>query len=255
MSKPSVSILIPTYARTALLAESLYSALSQNYDGDIEIIVVNACPLQTLSCDGVQIFNAPHLANAPLGEIRDTLLRMASGDVCCLWDDDDIYLPDHVGALVAKLREGEPATRCRRMLTWNGTNFRERGGSTNAGHTALFRRTAYGVWPISFELSADTGRADQEFWTRANSGGWFSGRHHHETDGIYTVVVRMETDRLRGSLVETGSVTAGHLREMWDARIVNGEEPRGNVALVPSWSRNWTVAVTEFLDSGKVAFT
>jgi hypothetical protein len=163
-----------------------------------------------------------------------------------MWDDDDVYLASHVSSLVAKLRDGEPAARLQGMLTWDGVKMGERGGSTNAAHTALFRRAAYGTWPIAFDRNADSGCADNEFWQRAMNGGWFVGRHHHEPDGILSCILRMDPGRDRASDSERGLCTSQHVRDLWCARVYNGEEPKGAVEIVPAWSRNWQIVADEY---------
>lgn len=240
---PGVSILIATYARTHLLRESIYSALHQLYAGPLEVIVLNACPLQTLVCPGVRVINAPEMADTPLGAVRDRLIKSATQPLCCLWDDDDLYLPNHVASVVAKLRDGEPAARMTSMATWDGAQFRSRGGSTNAAHTVVFRRAAYGVWPVAFDPQADADCADMQFWARAHKSGWFQGRHHHGQDGVITTILRMESDRVRASQTEIGCLKPETLRALWRARVQNGEEPAGSVTITPAWSRDWTAAV------------
>lgn len=241
--KPAVSILMATYARTLLLREAIFSALHQQYDGALEIVVLNACPSQTLTCPGVRVINDPTLANSAIGAVRDKLIRSASHPLVCMWDDDDIYLPHHVASVVAKLKDNEPAARMTSMAVFDGTTFTARGGSTNAAHTAVFRRAAYGVWPIVFDDLADSNRADNEFWARAMRGGWFVGRHHHGQDGIITSVIRLESDRVRASQAEIGRMPSETIRALWRARVLNGEEPAGAVTITPAWSRNWTTDV------------
>lgn len=240
---PGVSILIATYARTHLLRESIFSALRQQYDGPLEVVVLNTCPLQTITCPGVRVINVPEWSDMPLGAVRDRLIQSATHPLCCLWDDDDIYLPHHVATLVAKLRATEPAARLTSMATWNGSTFTARGGSTNAGHTILFRRAAYGVWPVAYDLHADAGCADMEFWARTMRSGWFVGRHHHGQDGVITTILRMESDRVRASQTEIGCLKPETLRALWRARVQNGEEPAGAVTITPAWSRDWVGSV------------
>lgn len=239
MASPGVSIVMATYARTALLRESLYSALHQQYDGPIEIVVLNACALQTLSCtEPVRIINAPEMADSPLGAVRDRVIRAASYPLTCLWDDDDIYLSDHIASLVAKLRDGEPAARLTTMATFDGVTFKSRSASTNACHTTMFRSSAYGTWPAAYDTNVDSGQ-DAEFWMRVHRSGWFVGRHHHEKDGHITAIIRTDAQRVRASQAEIGNLTPQQIRELWKARVINGEEPAGNVVITPAWSRNW----------------
>jgi glycosyltransferase involved in cell wall biosynthesis len=97
---PSVSILIPTYARTKWLEEALYCALHQDYGGHIEVIVANDCVRQELICDYpyVRVINSS--LNATLGSKRNRLIAAASGQYFVWLDDDDLALPWYVHRLV-----------------------------------------------------------------------------------------------------------------------------------------------------------
>lgn len=101
-----VSCLCPTYARVPtaqrLLEEAIESFLKQDHD-DKELLVLNDHPRQHLSCNAPNV----HTINVSrrfrsLGEKYNALVGMASGDLICPWEDDDISLPWRI-SMSAKL--------------------------------------------------------------------------------------------------------------------------------------------------------
>ncbi len=96
-SHPAVSCICPTYARPELLEEALYSFLQQEYRGPKELIVLNDYAEQTLIFDHpeVRVINLPSRFRT-VGEKRNAAVALASHDLLFVWDDDDIYLPDHL---------------------------------------------------------------------------------------------------------------------------------------------------------------
>jgi glycosyltransferase involved in cell wall biosynthesis len=108
MQYPNVSCLCPTFGRPPdylhLLQEAVESFKRQDYKGQMELIVLNDCPSQTLTCDveGVKIVNLRERLNS-LGDKYNLMLRLAVGDVCLPWDDDDISLPGRVSQAVERL--------------------------------------------------------------------------------------------------------------------------------------------------------
>ena len=93
---PSMTVLIPTYARTALLAEALESVRRQKYDGTLKAIVLNDCSRQTLHCDLPWV----HVENytdrfTSIARKRNCMLMLAHTEFITWLDDDDIILPNH----------------------------------------------------------------------------------------------------------------------------------------------------------------
>jgi glycosyltransferase involved in cell wall biosynthesis len=95
MEKPFVSILIPTYNREKLIAESIHSALSQNY-GDFEVVVVDNAStdgtweqIQRIASADSRLRAFRNEAN--VGPVRNWIecARHARGTLCkILWSDD-----------------------------------------------------------------------------------------------------------------------------------------------------------------------
>ncbi len=100
---PSVSVLVPTYNRPARLRECL-SAIARQTFRDIETIVVNDGGVPVESVIGEFADLAPQLVNqtAQRGHVaaRNRGIGIARGRYIALCDDDDVWLPDHLGDLV-----------------------------------------------------------------------------------------------------------------------------------------------------------
>ena len=108
MNSTTISILLPTHNRAALLPEALRSALAQTYT-DIEILVL----------DNASTDNTPDVVAAFQSDPRVRSLRhphdlgitgnwqagieAAAGDFFCLLHDDDTLEPEFVAALAAPL--------------------------------------------------------------------------------------------------------------------------------------------------------
>jgi glycosyltransferase involved in cell wall biosynthesis len=105
--KPLVSCLMPTYNRAPhhlhLVEEAVESFLRQDYPNK-ELVILNDTPGQRLVChaDGVRVVNVDKRI-ASLGEKRNKLCRLASGDLFAPWDDDDISLPHRLSQAVERL--------------------------------------------------------------------------------------------------------------------------------------------------------
>jgi glycosyltransferase involved in cell wall biosynthesis len=220
---PSVSILIPTYARVRWLEEALFCAVHQDYGGDIEVVVESDCPRQRLTCDhpAVTVVNSP--VHATLGAKRNAMIDAVRTDYFVWLDDDDLALPWYVDRLVRPLGEEGAAA----VLSTTGYMLRD-------GAWELFGRAN--------ELLCDRGRArevggypddldcgeDQVFRQRlqASSGvvsldalpagyvyRWGQGTFHISGIGV---------DR-----------NGNDFRQDADGRLDRGEEPSGTIVLQP----------------------
>lgn len=102
-----------TYKRPAELATVVECFLRQDYPDHMrELIVLDDAGQYALTAlDGlphVKLVVARHRFRT-LGEKRNASAALASPDVegYCVWDDDDIYLPWHMKAAAAALREAD----------------------------------------------------------------------------------------------------------------------------------------------------
>jgi glycosyltransferase involved in cell wall biosynthesis len=110
-SQPLVSCICPTYGRPPdyqhLVEEAIESFLRQTYPNK-ELIVLNDCPGQELSCDspGVRVVNVPERFPT-LGEKYNAAIAMARGDLIAPWEDDDISLPWRLSLSVERLGDAD----------------------------------------------------------------------------------------------------------------------------------------------------
>lgn len=102
----TVSVVVPTYGRSALFEDALRSIDSQTY-GDIELIIVDdhspepATPrveALDLALDEVRCLR--HEENRGASAARNTGIRAATGDIVAFLDDDDLWDPPYLARVV-----------------------------------------------------------------------------------------------------------------------------------------------------------
>ena len=104
---PLVSVIMPTYNRPNELTQALGSIARQTYP-NIEVVVVNdagedVTDIVQRSPKNIQVNLINHSANQGAGSARNTGIRDARGKYIAFLDDDDLYRPEHLAALVAEL--------------------------------------------------------------------------------------------------------------------------------------------------------
>jgi glycosyltransferase involved in cell wall biosynthesis len=105
VTRPLLSVVIPTRNRANLVGEAIESALSQRV-GQVEVIVIDDASTDdtanVLTRDfgsRIQLLRMPHRRGA--GAARNAGVRLARGELVAFLDDDDLWLP---GKLDAELR-------------------------------------------------------------------------------------------------------------------------------------------------------
>jgi len=99
----AVTCLCPTYGRFQRLRDAVACFLRQDYPSK-RLLVLNDAPAPIeAGADGVQVVNARGRLES-LGAKRQRLLELAETPLVAHWDDDDIYLPWHLSALVEAYR-------------------------------------------------------------------------------------------------------------------------------------------------------
>jgi hypothetical protein len=94
-----------THGRPWLLEEAVESFRRQRLAGlTAELLILNDCPEQELVCDvpGVRVVNLPDWI-PDLSAKTNAAMREATGTYACLWDDDDISLPDRIADGVTRM--------------------------------------------------------------------------------------------------------------------------------------------------------
>lgn len=109
MSKPSVSVIIPTYNRAPLLKRAIESVLKQSFD-DFELIVVDdASPdntpdvVESINDGRIRYIRLKKNSGGPVA--RNTGIKKARGRFIALLDDDDEWLPHRLELQVKKFEE------------------------------------------------------------------------------------------------------------------------------------------------------
>jgi len=127
MTRPAVSVVIPTHDRPELMKRAVESVVSQDYDGQVEIIVVfDACApvLPEVSLDTrhslVAVVNE---RTRGLAGARNSGILAASHDYVAFLDDDDYWLQDKLEYQMAAFEQWPDA-----ILV--GTAMRVHDGST-----------------------------------------------------------------------------------------------------------------------------
>src|SRR4051794_4612211 len=102
MSRPSVTAVVPTRNRPALLLRAVRGILEQDYDGDLElIIVVDQDDPKTATAglpEDPRIRVIPNSRKPGLSGTRNTGIVAARGELVAFCDDDDEWLPGKLTA-------------------------------------------------------------------------------------------------------------------------------------------------------------
>lgn len=108
MSRPLVSVVIPTYNRLLLLSE-LMEALSRQTFQDFEVIIVNDCGEKVdIIKDlypNLQIIILEMEQNSKHVHARNKGVLNASGEFIMLIDDDDLIVPTHIETMLAEIHD------------------------------------------------------------------------------------------------------------------------------------------------------
>jgi len=106
MSDPLVSCLCCTYNRKTPLEEAIQCFIDQDYENR-ELIILNDQEGVTLKIEdcpsNIHIHNYSKRFNS-LGEKRNYIKTLASGEYFCIWDDDDLYVPIRISKSIEIFR-------------------------------------------------------------------------------------------------------------------------------------------------------
>jgi len=107
MNYPGVSCYCSTYGRVHTLEEVLESFLRQDYPGPKELVILNDCVDQELEFrhPEVRIINLSQRIK-PLGRKFNTNIDYCKFSIVACWEDDDIYLPNHLSTAVKLMNNG-----------------------------------------------------------------------------------------------------------------------------------------------------
>jgi glycosyltransferase involved in cell wall biosynthesis len=123
---PAVSVVVPTRDRPALLERAVASILDQDYDGDIECIVVfDGTPVVLPTAperSGRRLRGVPNQRTPGIAGARNTGYLLAEGELVAACDDDDEWLPGKLTAQVRLLAQEPQASvvACAISLRYRG---------------------------------------------------------------------------------------------------------------------------------------
>lgn len=107
-NQPSVAVVVPTRDRPVLLGRAVRAILRQDYDGQLEILIVldQTDPEQAVAGlpDDARIRVVPNSRKAGLSGTRNTGILLATTDFVAFCDDDDEWLPGKLSGQVEALQ-------------------------------------------------------------------------------------------------------------------------------------------------------
>lgn len=240
-----ISILVPTYGRTALLAEMVECYLRQDLTEPSELVVLNDLEAQVL-VHALPLPPHKHIrfinvaTRAPdLGVKRNMLVEMARYDVLTFWDDDDIYLPHRLSHGLELLGD-LPATREHtewRMGLHHPTSLTLRAARP-LGTVTIRKSTlaAVGGFPDAPCIQ------DCHLVVNLVKAGFF--KNLPPSDRKPSTIYRLHAGVARAHVTNTpGGCNQEAIRrfaiERTAAALASGEEPSGTVSITPRWDMDY----------------
>jgi glycosyltransferase involved in cell wall biosynthesis len=116
ISRPRVSVVIPTFNRAKVLGRAITSALSQT-ESNIEVLIVDDASTDNTKelvkdFDDDRIVYFRHAQNEYAGAARNTGMQNARGDFIAFLDSDDEWLPHKLQAQLERLELSDSDTAC-----------------------------------------------------------------------------------------------------------------------------------------------
>jgi hypothetical protein len=236
-SLPGVSILCPTYGRAARLPGLIQSYLEQDYQGPLELIILNDRHDQSFQlppvAKPVSIINITEQFPT-LGDKRNRLVALAQYPYVAWWDDDDRYLPTRISRGMGTIRQ-----RYRGSLEgwiW-----------LNDGKALTLQRP----W-------SPFANAIIEKQAIIDAGGFPSLQMHQDVALMQVLVHKLNTFHAEPDLVfpttiyrkpgtsnhthvgqysdpSNNAAARAYMQGSVDVRIADGLEPSGTITLLPKW--------------------
>lgn len=145
---PLFSVILPTFNRAAMLERAVRSVRQQHFQ-DWELLVVDdgstddtAGVVTAFSDSRIRYLPGSHRGRS---EARNRGLAQCKGRYVCFLDDDDLYLPDHLGCFAEYLRlQGFPKVILRSGMKSTGLG--------RCREYPLYRKKRPGAHPLRFFL-------------------------------------------------------------------------------------------------------
>lgn len=259
MSLPGISVLVPTYGRTTLLAEVIESYRRQDWGGPSELVVYNDLQDQHLRIDveltpnkEISVYNTK-LREPTLGDKRNTMLAMAKYPLVTYWDDDDIYLPHRLSLAFVLLHSytdskvvARPATREYKEWHMNDSGVLALRFARPFGTMTCLKEAIQEVGGFpALERLQDVALTNKLVRARKLVNlpqvDWMPSTiyrlHSHLKGGhvsdIPIPVLSEEKEYVNNDAIRT------HMVSTTQSRLMLGEEPTGIVDVKPRWDRDY----------------
>jgi glycosyltransferase involved in cell wall biosynthesis len=197
---PAVSIIVPTFNRTAFIATAIQSVFAQSFvDWELLIADDGSDPdtlayLRTLEAPpAIRVLSLPHSGNPPA--VRNAALRQARGEYVAFLDSDDVWLPGKLQVQIAALRSGTT-----RQWSYTGFTLVDSAGAPLTGSEAKAWPTIAGPFldallrgeplimqssvMVRRELLQSVGGYDEELPVCGDYALWIRLAQHSEIDLI-----------------------------------------------------------------------
>lgn len=233
IGKPSVSILIPTYARTKLLNEAVASALAQDYTGPFQVVVLNDCRRQYLKSKDPRIHAVNFQERYPsLGAKRNAMMRHSRTGWVLWLDDDDLLMPWHLSRLVGALRDETHAVFPKHIIRYE--HQRWSWNDVPGGINGMLMRTDFAFGVGSFDAHLDIGE-DNDLRNKLLTR---SARISYAPGPSYVYRVDAPVFHVSRSLSGT-QVDMRLFNDSAAARLESGEEPHGSIEIAPKLNADY----------------
>jgi len=238
-----VTCICMTHGRPWLLAEAVESFRRQRLDDlTAELLILNDCPEQELVCNvpGVLVVNLPEWI-PDLSRKTNLALRLAHGRYSCLWDDDDISLPDRITDGVRRM-DGTLAYRPTMCWSWGCGEIRHMGqpllcaGMFDTAHAVESGGCVEGEW--------NDKTLWDKFWPTGNVVQYAPKPHEAQYIYRWAGIGWHES----GSGEQDASVRAAAFRK---AAVNDGRFTPGIVEVVSGWNQDYPGLVRQAIAQGK----
>lgn len=242
---PLVSCLCLTYARPQVLREAIWCFLQQDYPNK-ELIVVNDHHNPIVldqEYPGVTLINVTQRF-ANLGKKRNYTTGLASGEVLCVWDDDDLHMPWRLTQTVRHLMRNPDKWAYKPTHAWmsvNNTGYRVQRALF---HSQLgMRREAFNYTGGYPDMNVGE---DQAFEDRIPPDKWI---RHLAAPAEFIYVYRWGNNHTH--ICHFGGDAPGRLSS-WDRMEQHNRDNPGGI-ITPGFARDyWQEMINELAGSKRV---
>lgn len=243
MSLPPLSIICPTYGRTACVAELLQCFKLCEYDGELELLLLNDVAEQTLYADTttvdygrnktINIINR-ELRYDSLGGKRNDTVMWAAHEHFLFVDDDDIFLPWYPSDMMTMFQVWEKPTYPVSFIHADGKGASIQMTYKKQTHPASYLATKkqfhdVGGYPFVYaggdqlirsklfkQFDCQPSKHPRPIWRAGYVYRWANGTYHISGNSDHATAWTRTNDNLQ-------------------RRLESGDEPMGFISLEPKW--------------------